>query len=47
MKKFIIIFAFLVVSCVGIPDGVKPVDRFQIERYTGKWYEIARLDHSF
>ena len=47
MKKFIIIFALLVVSCVGIPDGVKPVDRFQIERNMGKWHEIARLDHSF
>lgn len=47
MKKFIIIFALLVVSCVGMPDGVKPVDRFQIERYMGKWHEIARLDHSF
>ena len=47
MKKFIIIFALLVVSCVRIPDGVKPVDRFQVERYMGKWHEIARLDHSF
>jgi len=47
MKNFIIIFAVLVVSCVGIPDGVKPVDPFQVERYLGKWHEIARLDHSF
>ena len=47
MKKIIIILALLVVSCVGIPDGVKPVDHFQVERYLGKWYEIARLDHSF
>ena len=41
------IFAVLVVSCVGIPDGVKPVAPFQVERYLGKWHEIARLDHSF
>ena len=47
MKKIIIIFALLAVSCVGIPNGVKPVDHFQVERYLGKWYEIARLDHSF
>ncbi|PKN18629.1 MAG: lipocalin [Deltaproteobacteria bacterium HGW-Deltaproteobacteria-6] len=47
MKKLAIMFVLLVVGCVGVPDGVKPVDRFQAERYLGKWYEIARLDHSF
>jgi apolipoprotein D and lipocalin family protein len=26
---------------------VKPVDDFRLEKYLGKWYEIARLDHSF
>jgi len=34
-------------ACLGIPDGVKPVQDFEIDRYLGKWYEIARLDHSF
>jgi apolipoprotein D and lipocalin family protein len=34
-------------GCVGIPDGIHPVDGFQLDRYLGKWYEIARLDHSF
>jgi len=34
-------------SCMGVPDGVKPVQDFEIERYLGTWYEIARLDHSF
>lgn len=29
------------------PDGMTPVSPFAIERYLGKWYEIARLDHSF
>ena len=47
MNKSTIILVLLIVSCVGIPDGVKPVDHFQMERYLGKWYEIARLDHSF
>ncbi|MHB8139517.1 MAG: lipocalin family protein [Smithellaceae bacterium] len=47
MKKIINILALLIVSCVSMPDGVKPVDHFQVERYLGKWYEIARLDHSF
>ena len=34
-------------GCAGIPENVKPVDNFKLERYLGKWYEIARLDHSF
>ena len=29
------------------PDGVQPVQAFEIQRYLGKWHEIARLDHSF
>jgi len=34
-------------GCTGIPDGITPVRDFQLDRYLGKWYEIARLDHSF
>ena len=30
-----------------MPDNVSPVKDFQLDRYLGKWYEIARLDHSF
>jgi apolipoprotein D and lipocalin family protein len=26
---------------------VEPVQGFDLNRYLGKWYEIARLDHSF
>ncbi|MDF0606029.1 lipocalin family protein [Neisseriaceae bacterium TC5R-5] len=29
------------------PAGVTPVTGFELTRYSGKWYEIARLDHSF
>ena len=39
--------AYLMNSCVGLPDGIKPVEGFQKDKYLGKWYEIARLDHSF
>lgn len=39
--------ALLLSGCVGIPDGITPVTGFQVERYLGKWYEVARLDHSF
>lgn len=27
--------------------GVEPVGSFDLSRYLGRWYEIARLDHSF
>ena len=47
LKKFIFGLTFLLAGCTGLPDGVTPVDHFQLERYLGTWYEIARLDHSF
>tara|TARA_B110000046_G_scaffold184857_2_gene224560 strand:+ start:1963 stop:2499 length:537 start_codon:yes stop_codon:yes gene_type:complete len=34
-------------GCLGAPEGVKPVKDFKIDRYLGKWFEVARLDHSF
>ena len=34
-------------ACTGKPDGVVAVKGFEIDRYLGTWYEIARLDHSF
>lgn len=37
----------LLTACLGMPDGVQPVSGFEIDRYLGTWYEIARLDHSF
>ena len=29
------------------PKGVTPISPFDANRYLGKWYEIARLDHRF
>lgn len=29
------------------PHGIDPVRDFDVTRYMGKWYEIARLDHRF
>jgi apolipoprotein D and lipocalin family protein len=43
----LVTFALLLSGCVGLPENVKPVDHFNADRYLGKWYEIARLDHSF
>lgn len=37
----------LLTGCLGMPDKVQPVDGFELDRYLGQWYEIARLDHSF
>ncbi len=35
-------------SCgVRIPRGAQAVSDFDLEKYLGKWYEIARLDHRF
>ncbi len=34
-------------GCAGVPDGVETVTGFELQRYLGTWYEIARLDHSF
>ena len=34
-------------GCSGLPKGVQPVSHFDLTRYLGSWYEIARLDHSF
>ena len=47
MRKISIVLILVLTGCVGIPENVKPVDNFRIEKYLGKWYEIARLDHSF
>ena len=47
MNKLSILLAVFITGCTGIPEGVKPVDNFKVEKYLGKWYEIARLEHSF
>ena len=47
MKKIISLCILMLTGCVSLPDGVMPVENFRLERYLGKWYEVARLDHSF
>lgn len=34
-------------GCVGVPEGVQTVTGFELNRFLGTWYEIARLDHRF
>ena len=48
MKKlFLVVIVSVLSSCLGMPETVVPVTDFELNRYLGKWYEIARLDHSF
>ncbi|MEJ2534506.1 MAG: lipocalin family protein [Gammaproteobacteria bacterium] len=37
----------LLAACTGVPEGVQPVRGFELDRYLGTWYEVARLDHGF
>ena len=52
MRKYpvggiILTVALLLPGCTGVPEGLRPVTGFELQRYLGTWYEIARLDHSF
>lgn len=44
---YVIVLALFLASCGSMPDNIKPVSDFELDRYMGKWYEIARLDHRF
>lgn len=47
LRTWVLTLAALVAGCGQIPDGLEAVDGFDKDRYLGKWYEIARLDHRF
>jgi len=46
---FIMILLMLTSACVGKESMIDKtvVNDFEIEKYLGKWYEIARFDHRF
>ncbi len=46
-KVFLLLLLVGLCSCAGIPKGIIAVEGFDVQRYLGTWYEIARLDHSF
>jgi len=49
MKRISItsLLLLLLSGCTGVPEGVTTVNGFDLERYLGRWYEVARLDHRF
>lgn len=49
VKKTILIFIVCAVvhSCSSIPKGAFAVKPFDLNKYMGKWYEIARMDFRF
>ena len=52
MNRFLLIgiltsSAAILGGCTGIPSGLRVVEGFDVQRYQGTWYEIARLDHRF
>jgi len=47
LKALFVLSTLVLSACTGAPEKVTPVSGFELDRYLGKWYEIARLDHSF
>lgn len=44
---FLVALCATTTGCLGIPENATAVENFELERYLGTWYEIARLDHRF
>ena len=47
MRYLLLLCCLVLSSCLSVPDGVVPIQNFELNRYLGRWYEVARLDHSF
>lgn len=48
LRTLSLLFALLLLTaCTGLPKSVEPVDDFELDKYLGTWYEIARLDNRF
>lgn len=47
MTVLFITGVLLLQACSQLPENIEPVTDFDVNRYLGTWYEIARLDHSF
>jgi len=47
LRKFYWLPFLFLAGCADVPDHIQPINGFELNRYLGTWYEIARLDHSF
>ncbi|MBL8259675.1 MAG: lipocalin family protein [Candidatus Competibacteraceae bacterium] len=47
VRTLLLLLLSLAGCAVAPPGDVTPVTGFDLDRYLGKWYEIARLDHPF
>lgn len=43
----VLLLLFALAGCTGTPSGIVAVDRFELNRYLGTWYEVARIDNWF
>ena len=43
----LLIIPLLIISCMDKPKPAEPIIGFELDKYLGIWYEIARLDHRF
>ena len=41
----LVLLSLSLAGCTGVPEGTTVVTDFELDRYLGTWYEIARLDH--
>ncbi|MFC0119757.1 lipocalin family protein [Pseudoalteromonas xiamenensis] len=46
-NRMIALSLTLLTACTSIPEGIEPISGFELNRYMGKWYEIARIDNEF
>jgi len=51
MRAWLALMLTLLLGLTGCstapPEGITVVSPFDVNRYAGKWYEIARMDHAF
>lgn len=48
LRSLLFLVCLSLTACAtSIPEGITPVKEFDLQRYLGTWYEIARLDHRF
>lgn len=43
----VVVILLCMVSCSSIPKGAQAVNNFDLQKYLGSWYEIARLDFKY